>query len=300
MRYESTRDCPRLDRPGGPRRPRPDPGAQPQLRDERVRLRVGVRPDRLGLAGRGQLLLPGQAAADRPDPAGRDRRPVDPAPADQPAGAQHLARLGALDPQAAARAHPHRGRRPAASTSRNAAASGPSRDRLGAAQRGHRGRLLDRGPAHARRAQLQPGPAAGQRRHRRCGARLRRAEPGQGPALRPVHAAGGPVRGRRHGRPGRGDRLGGGGRAADHHRAGRPRRALVRPQRRDHPGRQQEPGLGHGRWSTCRSGSPTSEEATAVLRRRPPRPSEDPEVRGPTSWSRPRCSASSRSRSTAR
>ena len=78
-----------------------------------------------------------------------------------------------------------------------------------------------------------------------------------------------------------------------------PRRALVHPQRRDHPGRQQEPGLGHG-GDRHADRLRRLEEATAVLRTAAAAVADGPGARRPSSSSRRRCSASSRSPWTAR
>ena len=204
-------------------------------------------PDhRVGLVRRGQLLDPAQAAAGPADPGAGDARPLGAAPDDQPAGPEHHRRRGAGAAAAAARAGAH-------GHADDPAEFVPERRRQRAEAIGSVLRSFVTAFVFGiallmilRRVQLRPRPAAGQRRHRRRRPRLRRAEPGQGPDRRPVHAARGPVRRGRHGRPGRGDRRRGVGRAADHHGPRRARRALVHPQRRDRPGRQQEPGLGAG------------------------------------------------------
>ena len=133
-----------------------------------------------------------------PGPA-RARRPVDPAPADRPAGARgpRTACCPAGWPVRQRRREPDQAR-PGA---RPAAADPP-----GAAGRDH-GLLLKSittgvifaivGIMVDRRARLQHRAADRQRRHRRRRARLRRAEPGQGLPVRHLHDLRGPVRRRR-------------------------------------------------------------------------------------------------------
>lgn len=202
-----------------PRYAHPRPGGHPQSRvPGRGRLQVGLDILRLGVVRRGQLLDPGQAAADHPDPVAGDRRSLAGAPDHPPAGAHHHRCRRTDHAPAAARAHPER--RGRARRVRPGATPPAGRgDRIGAAQPEYGVHLRHRRPDGAQGVQLRPGPVAGQRRHRRCGARLRCAESGQGPDRRPVHVDRGPVRGRRQRRPRRGERRGRGGRSASHHRS---------------------------------------------------------------------------------
>ena len=94
------------------------------------------------------------------------------------------------------------------------------------------------------RGQRQRRPDHRQRRHHRHRPRLRRPEPGQRLPVRHVHDLRGPVRRRRRRRPRGGRRHRRGGQPAGDPPPRRQRHGLVRPQRRDHPGRQHEPELG--------------------------------------------------------
>src|SRR2546421_7957208 len=71
------------------------------LRAHQRAVPVDLPADRPGLARLGQLLLPGQAVADRADPGARADRPVPAAPRDQQAGPEYLGQPRADDPQAA-------------------------------------------------------------------------------------------------------------------------------------------------------------------------------------------------------
>ena len=102
----------------------------------------------------------------------------------------------------------------------------------------------DRRHDDAGRAELRHRPHHRQRRDRRRGPGLRRAEPGQGLLRRHLHDLRGPARRRRLRRPRRGQRHRRGGQPARHPAPRRQRDRLVRPQRRDPARRQPEPELG--------------------------------------------------------
>ena len=75
------------------------------------------------------------------------------------------------------------------------------------------------------------------------------------------------------------ERHGRGGRAAHHHRARRQRHGLVRPQRRDPAGRQQEPGLRRRRRGPAAGPStPTSRQAAEIAARVAAEVAADPEI----------------------
>ncbi len=106
--------------------------------------------------------------------------------------------------------------------------------------------LRHSGDHHSRGCRPQPGPGAGQCRGAGHRHRLRRAEPGPRLPGRDLHAARGPVRGRRRDRRWCGYRHGRGGQPADHPAARRERGGLAYPQRDHRPDRQQVAGLGPG------------------------------------------------------
>ena len=234
----------------------------------------------------------GQVVHDRPHPRARADRPLAAAPGDQPA------RRGATSSRVSRSSAAGRGRSSARAPPR------PSRPRRAQRARTHRlgaalG-LLGRRRRHRRdhdaggvRRGARPDPGLGG--HRRHRGRLRRAEPRPGLPLRHVHAAGGPVRRGRHRRPGQAS----GTVEAVGLRittvARRQRHRLVRPQRRDPAGGQQEPGLRRRRGGRA---------AGAQHRRRAGHRDRDPgrrrgrggARRSPsTCWRSPRSSASRRS-----